>query len=78
MTGTVTMRPVISRITLAMLEDTGCVGGGYWMVGFFCSLSRQLVRFSHLNLPFFQNSEFVWNIVPEAVITGHLRRPSTR
>ena len=26
--------------------------------------TRQLVRFSHLNVPFFKNSEFVWNIVP--------------
>ena len=27
------------------------------------SPTRQLVRFSHLNVPFFQNSEFIWNIV---------------
>ena len=28
------------------------------------SPTRQLVRFSHLNMPSFQNSEFIWNIVP--------------
>ena len=28
------------------------------------SPTRQLVWFSHLNAPFFQNSEFIWNIVP--------------
>ena len=28
------------------------------------SPNRQPVRFSHLNVPFFQNSEFIWNIVP--------------
>ena len=27
------------------------------------SPTRQLVRFSHLNVPFFLNSEFIWNIV---------------
>ena len=27
------------------------------------SATRQLVRFSHLNVPFFLNSEFIWNIV---------------
>ena len=27
------------------------------------SPNRQLVRFSHLNVPFFLNSEFIWNIV---------------
>ena len=26
--------------------------------------TRQLVRFSHPNVPFFQNSEFIWNVVP--------------
>ena len=28
------------------------------------SPTRHVVRFSHLNVPFFQNSEFIWNIVP--------------
>ena len=25
--------------------------------------TRQLVQFSHLNVPFFLNSEFIWNII---------------
>ena len=34
------------------------------IVGRVFSPTRQLVRFSHLNMPSFQNSEFIWNIVP--------------
>ena len=34
------------------------------IVGRVFSPTRQLVRFSHLNVPFFQNYEFIWNIVP--------------
>ena len=33
-------------------------------VGQVFSPTRHVVRFSHLNVPFFQNSEFIWNIVP--------------
>ena len=33
------------------------------IVGCIFSPTRQLVQFSHLNVPFFQNSEFIWNIV---------------
>ena len=42
------------------------------IVGWVSSPTRQLVRFSHLNVPFFQNSEFIWNIVP----VGSNYRPS--
>ena len=38
--------------------------GTIYVVGLVFSPTRQLVRFSHLNVPFFQNSEFIWNIVP--------------
>ena len=31
--------------------------------GHYSSPTRQLVWFSHLNMTFFQNSEFIWNIV---------------
>ena len=34
------------------------------IVGCVFSPTRQLVRFSHLNVPFFQNSESIWNTVP--------------
>ena len=33
-------------------------------VGQVYSPTRQLIRFSHLNVTFFQNSEFIWKIVP--------------
>ena len=35
--------------------------GHYNMMSY--SPTRQLVRFSHLNVSFFQNSEFIWNVV---------------
>ena len=31
--------------------------------GWVFSPTRQLVRLSHLNMPFFQNSEFIWNTI---------------
>ena len=37
---------------------------GGTIIGRVFSPTRQPVRFSQLNVPFFQNSEFVWNIVP--------------
>ena len=33
------------------------------IVGRVFSPTRQLVRFSHLKMPSFQNSEFIWNVV---------------
>ena len=45
--------------TLAMMiPDRGTI------VGRVVSPARQLVRFSHLNVHFLQNSEFIWNISP--------------
>ena len=34
------------------------------IVGRVFSPTRKLVRFSHLNVPFFLNSEFIWNNAP--------------
>ena len=55
--------------TLAMLkpwrrEVVSSIPDRDTIVGWVFSPTRQLVRFSHLNVPFFQNSEFIWNIVP--------------
>ena len=36
---------------------------GHHIVGWVFSPTGQLVRFSHPNVPFSQNSEFIWNIV---------------
>ena len=36
---------------------------GGTIVGRVFSPTRQLVRFSHLNMPSFRNSEFIWNVV---------------
>ena len=33
------------------------------IIGGFSSYKLDLVRFSHLNVPFFHNSDFYWNIV---------------
>ena len=49
---------------------------GHYVVGRVFSPTSQPVRFSHLNVPFFQNSEFIWNIVPVGKLTGHLRLSS--
>ena len=46
------------REVVSSIPDRGAI------VGWVFSPTRQLVRFSHLNMPFFQNSEFIWNIVP--------------
>ena len=46
------------REVVSSIPDRGTI------VGRVFSPTRQLVRFSHLNVPFFQNSEFIWNIVP--------------
>ena len=48
--------------------------GALYIVGWVFSPTRQLVRFSHLNVPFFPSSEFIWNIL----ITGHLRLSSMK
>ena len=37
---------------------------GHYTVGRVFSPTGQPVRFSHPNVPFFKNSEFIWNIVP--------------
>ena len=42
---------------MSSIPDRGTI------VGLCFSPTRQLVLFSHLNVPFFQNSEFIWNIV---------------
>ena len=46
------------RDVVSSIPDRGPIEG--WIF----SPTRQLVRFSHLNVPFFQNSEFNWNVVP--------------
>ena len=46
------------REVVSSIPDRGTV------VGWVFSPTRQLVRFSHLNVPSFQNSEFIWNVVP--------------
>ena len=46
------------REVVSSIPDRGII------VGLVFSPTRQLVRFSHLNVPFFQNSEFITNIVP--------------
>ena len=47
------------REVVSSIPDRGTI------VGRVFSPTRQLVRFSHLNMPSFQNSEFIWkNIVP--------------
>ena len=46
------------REVVSSIPDRGTI------VGRVFSPIRQLVRFSHPNVPFFQNSEFIWKIVP--------------
>ena len=46
------------REVMSSIPDRGTI------VGRVFNPTRQLVRFSHLNVPLFQNSEFIWNIVP--------------
>ena len=46
------------REVVSSIPDRGTI------VGRVFSPTRQPVRFSHPNVPFFQNSEFIWNIVP--------------
>ena len=43
---------------MSSIPDRGTI------VGRVFSQTRQLAQFSHLNVPFFQNSEFIWNVVP--------------
>ena len=43
---------------MSSIPDRGTI------VGRVFSPTRQLVRFPHHHVPFFQNSEFIWNIVP--------------
>ena len=45
------------REAVSSIPDRGTI------VGRAFSPTGQLVRFSHPNVPFFQNSEFIWNIV---------------
>ena len=55
---TLVMMKLWRREVVSLSPDLGT------LVGVFTP-TRQLVRFSHLNVPFFQNSEFIWNnIVP--------------
>ena len=42
---------------MSSIPDRGTI------VGRVFSPTGQLVRFSHLNMPFFKNSEFIWNVV---------------
>ena len=55
---TVAMMKLWRREVVSSFPDRGTIVGRI-----FCP-TRQLVRFSHLNMPSFQNSEFIWNIVP--------------
>ena len=59
---TVAMMKLWRREVVSSIPDRGTI------VGRVFSPTRQLVRFSHLNVPFSQNSEFIWNIVPVAII----------
>ena len=44
-------------------EVVSSISNNLTIVGRVFNPTRQLVRFSHLNVPFFQNSEFIFNVV---------------
>ena len=54
---TLAMMKLWRREVVSLIPDRGTI------VGWVFSPTRQLVRFSHLNMPSFQNSEFIWNVV---------------
>ena len=54
---TLAMMKLWRREVVSSIPDRGTI------VGLIFNPTRQLVQFSHLNVPFFQNSEFIWNIV---------------
>ena len=55
---TLAMMKLWRREVVSSIPDRGTI------VGRVLSPTRQPVRFSHLNVPFFQNTESIWNIVP--------------
>ena len=55
---TLATRKLWRREVVSSIPDRGNI------VGWVFSPTRQLVRFSHLNMPFFLNYKFIWNIVP--------------
>ena len=54
---TVAMMKLWRREVVSSIPDRGTI------VGWVFSPTWQLVRFSHLNMPSFQNSEFIWDMV---------------
>ena len=54
---TLAMMKLWRREVVSSIPDRGTI------VGRAFSPTRQLVRFPHPNLPFSQNSEFIWNII---------------
>ena len=55
---TLAMMKLWRREVVSSILDRGTI---VWWV---FSPARQLVRFSHLNMPSYQNTEIIWNIVP--------------
>ena len=54
---TLATRKLWRRKVVSSIPDRGTI------VGWVFSPTRQLVRFSHMNVPFFLKSELIWNIV---------------